>query len=78
MTDSRRKVLRQFMGVKPQSRELIRNTAYTPPQPSRNPLDVADRSYKKGGPLGRLPYHSMLSFIPGTPYMRDRFRRRQP
>ena len=55
MTDSRRKVLRQFMGVKPQSRELIRNTAYTPPQPSRNPLDVADRSYKKGGPLGRLP-----------------------
>ena len=32
MTDSRRKVLRQFTGVKPQSRELTRNTAYaTPP-----------------------------------------------
>lgn len=32
MPNIRRKVLRQFTGVKPQSRELTRNTAYaTPP-----------------------------------------------
>lgn len=43
MPNSRRKVLRQFTGVKPQSRELTRNTAYaTPPPTVAQPLDIAD------------------------------------